>query len=355
MNDLDTRLNAIYALDDIGHFDKALEKANALVAEQPHQARALAAQAWTLDKCGQLDAAQASLDAARALDPTQADVRWVQICLDEERQILSVPQAITLLRALLQDVPDHALAMNSLGYYLMHAGQMTEAEQVLRQVIALHPDRIRPQHNLQFLISSQGRSDDEYRNVLTPEAIAAYVQRARLDPMDGQASYDAGTALYHLGRHVEAQPHLDNARRLWGEDNAIQHNRALNLFELARRHEKEDAWDQAFACYREAIAEWDSVLQREPDWDWAIDGRINALFFVAHAHWLRGELDQALAVVDPLAAQDCPNPRVLEHGRTVSHGSQSISRSLAVPDACAGAGAGLELHPFEFEPCPAGA
>lgn len=268
---LEQRIEAILDLDDLDEHGRALELAERLTAEFPREPRALAIRARTRFKHGDLRATQADVDAALALDAQCIDALWVRSLLIGEDDASANLRAIAELDRLLARQPDHYGCLLSRGWRLRLLGRLDEAVAAWEAALRAHPRRRRPAANAATFLQEAGRTD---------EASAFYERIAAANPDDGMAAYNVGTHYFQLGQYDQAIGHLDRGRRLLGEQNAIQHNRALTL--------------QALGRHAEAVEEWSCVLLREPDWDWAVSGRFRSLRALGrdaeaaadHARWM---------------------------------------------------------------------
>ncbi len=66
------------------------------------------------------------------------------------------------------------------------------------------------------------------------EMASFFDQAAHQAPDYGMLAYNAGTMLYEVDEFDRAIVHLDRARELLGEQNAVQMNRALTLQQMGR-------------------------------------------------------------------------------------------------------------------------
>lgn len=154
-------------------------------------------------------------------------------------------------------VIDNALAHNPDDYMLLMArawihktaGDIEDAITDWQRAVEQAPHLTRMRANLATHLQQLERFEE-----------AEYWWKSTLEvqPDNGEHAYNLGTFLHDRERYEEAQPYFDKGRELLGPQNAIQHNRALNLKELGR--------------YNDAIAEWNALLAREPQWHWPLEG-----------------------------------------------------------------------------------
>lgn len=120
-----------------GEIDAALTACLALERERPRDARLPGLRAAILASTAQLDAAEAALAQALALDPGNPMLRYQRGSLALARG--HAAEAIAdLERALLRD-PNFAAALNDLGQAHLRAGRASQAVAVLRGAHARHP------------------------------------------------------------------------------------------------------------------------------------------------------------------------------------------------------------------------
>lgn len=265
---MNARIEAILDADDNDDVRTAWNLAEQLLADAPGDANALAAHARIHYKRGDDEAAEADVAAALALDPRCLDALWMRAVMIDDDE---AERAVAEFDRILQRQPDHYGSLMARGWALGQLGRIDAAVASCEAALRARPQRQRPANNAVHFLMQAGRVD---------EASAFYERLAAARPEDGMTAYNAGTHYYQLDEYEKAIVHLDRGRRLLGAQNAIQHNRALTLQKLGR--------------HAEAIEEWSSVLEREPDWDWAVSGRERSLRALGrnaeadadHARWV---------------------------------------------------------------------
>lgn len=265
-----------YLIDDFRSADNsddwplALQIAERAVAECPGSAQAFAMRARAFWKLGEIRACDIDADHALQLDPRCAlAVATKAARMSDEGQI---SQALVMLDQAIDQLPGDASLHIARGWQRQENGQLNDALHDYHQAIALEPQDLRGYVNAAAVLNSLGRNN---------EAAELWNSGASACPDNGQLAYNAGTALYGQRNYQLAIGHLDRARRIIGERNDVQMNRARTLQQLGR--------------HQDAIDEWLQLYRREPRWDWVLDGLVESYYRLndeANAQRFRWELDQ---------------------------------------------------------------
>jgi protein O-GlcNAc transferase len=128
-------------------------------------------------------------------------------------------------------------AGHRLGYCHLALGDFKSAEQLLRREIAAHPDLVDAHNTLGVALINQGRPHD---------ALAVFLEAARLDPRSATANNNVANVLGELGRNEEALPYLQKVIDANPGLADARHNLGMLLQKL-KRHE------QAAASLEEAL------------------------------------------------------------------------------------------------------
>lgn len=248
---MNKRIEAILDADDNDDLRTSSRLAERLVAEAPHDARAWAARARVRYKQGNCEAAEADISAALKLDPDCVDALWMRAVMIDDDE---AERAVAEFDRILQRQPDHYGCLMSRGWALGQLDRVDAAVASCTAALRVRPQRKRPANNAVHILMQADR---------IAEASDFYERLAAARPDDGMTAYNAGTHYYQIDQFEKAIVHLDRGRRLLGEQNAIQHNRALTL--------------QALGRHAEAVEEWSLLLKREPDWDWPLRSRERSL------------------------------------------------------------------------------
>ena len=132
-------------------------------------------------------------------------------------------------------------ACHRLGYCHLALGDFKSAEQLLRREIAAHPDLVDAHNTLGVALINQGRARD---------ALAVFLEAARLDPRSATANNNVANVLGELGRNDEALPYLQKVIEANPGLADARHNLGMLLQKL-KRHE-------------EAVASLEAALRLAP-------------------------------------------------------------------------------------------
>jgi tetratricopeptide (TPR) repeat protein len=203
-------------------------------------------------------ARDADLARALSLDPQCSEalsVRAIALYDADEKQ-----EAWSLLREARQRAPAHYGLLMAEGYLLINDRRLEDAIASWTRAAQMRPSAAAPHCYIGSNLHNAGRYEDA----------RPYHQRAvALAPNNGGFLYDAGNNYRRLGDLQNAIAMFDRARAILGEQNAIQHNRASCL--------------QALERHADAVEEWTSLLRREPDWDWPLEGKARSLHRLGRA------------------------------------------------------------------------
>ncbi|MBC9903630.1 tetratricopeptide repeat protein [Achromobacter xylosoxidans] len=251
-------IESIHRADDGDEHAQMLALCEQGLREQPASALLWALRARYHDKRGAHAARQADLDRALTLDPHCADAIRVQATARYnagERQ-----EAWRVLRDALQRTPSHFGLLMAQAYLLINDRQLDQAIQCWTRAAQLRPSAGAPHCYIASNLANAGRH---------AEAEPHFRRATSLAPGNGMFLYDAGNTYRSLGDLHNAIAMFDRARAILGEQNAIQHNRASCL--------------QALERHADAVEEWTSLLRREPDWDWPLEGKARSLHRLGRA------------------------------------------------------------------------
>ena len=236
---------------------------------------------------GRLEAAVGSYEAALAADPTFDDARHNLAVIEADRGHL--PRAV----ALLEQLPRHAIALETLALFYAKQGRYDRAEAALKAALEI-ADRGDARRQLGQLYLRQGQLDQaltaldhalaldstdvESRRLRGLAHFAArrwqqahsdFVAALAHDPHLIEAHYNLSTALAALGREKEAQAALARFEEL--SDHAAQitrlrrqldadPNHLATRLELAHHHRRLGQDDMAFTHYHMALIDHPAAL-----------------------------------------------------------------------------------------------
>lgn len=163
-------------------------------------------------------------------------------------------QAQELYRQVLAIQPEHADAWHLLGLALSRLGEHAEALTAIRRAVALSDGDPIMHNNLGEACRAAGRPD---------EAAVAFRQALTLNPAFPEAHFNLGNVLKAQGRHEEATACYQQAVRL-------RPNYAKAHFNLGNTQREQGRIQAAVDAYRKALA-------LQPDWPDALINHGNAL------------------------------------------------------------------------------
>jgi tetratricopeptide (TPR) repeat protein len=167
-------------------------------------------------------------------------------------------------------VPDellrHAMALH-------HAGALSAAEAVYREVLAACPRHAATMTLLATIIAQSGRPED---------AVRMFDASLKLDRNQEVALFNRGNALFELKRHAEALASYNRAVALWPRHAPLLCNRGNALYALGRK--------------LEALASLDRAIAIDPHYVDAHFNRANVLLALGRKTDALASLDQAAAL-----------------------------------------------------------
>jgi len=129
------------------------------------------------------------------------------------------PAAEEAIHALLEQSPEDAGLLNSLGSIYAQRGDYFNAEATFRKVIELNPEYGDAHYNLGLVYSLQSRKT---------EAIEKFIKAVDINPRDFAAHNDLGVLYHSQGKDLHAKSHFIKAL----EANILYKRALLNLFEV---------------------------------------------------------------------------------------------------------------------------
>jgi tetratricopeptide (TPR) repeat protein/SAM-dependent methyltransferase len=225
-------------------------------------------------------------------------------------------------RQVLQDKPDHAMALYHLAVIECQQGRFSEGIELVRRSLASEPHQPRAHNLLGMALGRLGRQEDALASfdlaiVHQPdfadahgnrasalmelgraaEAVTSYERAVALQPASIGDWLNLGTALHRLGRHDDAIGSYDRALALNVNFPEAHFNRGNVLARLARYEEALASYDQALAANRRyvdafngrgsvllelgrieaAVANFESALALAPDHAGTLDHLVHAL------------------------------------------------------------------------------
>ena len=165
-----------------------------------HDVRLYRAESGLLLRADLPDEAMTVLDAALGAYPEQADLLYARALVAERIDRLDILERD--LRAIIARDPDHAEALNALGYTLAdRTDRYEEALELVERALALEPDRYHIVDSMGWVLYRLGRHEEA----------AEHLRRAHEGEPDPVVAAHLGEVLWALGRHEEARKIWDSA------------------------------------------------------------------------------------------------------------------------------------------------
>jgi predicted O-linked N-acetylglucosamine transferase (SPINDLY family) len=196
------------------------------------------------------DFAGAEAHARRALAQDASDLEALRLLGASLLYQARYAEALGPLEAAHRAAP-HKGSGHRLGYCQLALGDFAGAAQVLRREVQEFPDLVNAHLALGVALVQLQRQE---------EALAAFLEAARLDPGSAEAHTNAGNVLAALGRHDEALAHLRQAAQAQPGLADPHFNLGVALQRL-KRHE-------------EAIASFQAALDIAPRMPYALGHRV---------------------------------------------------------------------------------
>jgi tetratricopeptide (TPR) repeat protein len=193
-NDVEAQVRAALIHAKLGDVDRAREIVQQLRDQSPGNAEGLyLVEAEILEEVGRPDQVLGVYEAALAAFPDSAELRYARAMYAVKGDLLDLAESD--LRAIIDSNPDHADALNALGYTLAdRTDRLEEARELIEKAHALKPDE-------PAILDSMGWVQYRLGNL---EVALDYLRRA-LDAMsDGEIAAHLGEVLWAMGRRDEA-------------------------------------------------------------------------------------------------------------------------------------------------------
>jgi protein O-GlcNAc transferase len=218
------------------------------------------AEGWQAIERNDLPAAEGIARAALRANPGDVESLYLlgsSLLFQDRFQDALAPLSVVVQRA-----PRRG-ACHRLGYCHLALGDFKSAEQLLRREIAAHPDLVDAHNTLGVALINQGRPH---------EALAVFLEAARLDPRSATANNNVANVLGELGRNeealrylqkvIDANPGLADARHNLGMllQKLKRHEQAAASLEAALRLAPRAAYTLSSLVWNElAICKWEGL------------------------------------------------------------------------------------------------
>jgi len=208
---LTARMHAAAMLAKRGHLDAARAHLRATESKgASEQVQLLVGEAQLLRDAGRPADAHAVLTDALTQQPDQPELLYDLALLAEK--LGRIDELETHLRRLLEIKPDHAHALNALGYSLAERNiRLDEARTLIERALELAP-------NDPFILDSKGWVLFRQGNL---QGALDYLKRAFGVRADPEIAAHIGEVLWSLGRQDEARQTLDKARQDFPENETL--------------------------------------------------------------------------------------------------------------------------------------
>jgi tetratricopeptide (TPR) repeat protein len=147
-------------------------------------------------------------------------------------------QAEAIYQQILDNAPDHPVALQLLGIVTYQAGNSQDAIELITKALTIKPDYAEANYNLGNILKELGRLD---------EAVARYEKALAIQPNYAEAHTNLGATLQLLGSYGDAAACCRKALAIRPDNVEAHNNLAAALYKLGQL-------DDAVASYRNAIA-----------------------------------------------------------------------------------------------------
>ena len=218
-------------------YDKAIEELQHAREISPGDTRLARLHAQALREHGQLDRGVNLLEEllGRTDQQPAAYISLAELYVDAGR----IPQALGVLDRAAAKMPGDTSVAFEVGAVLERGKHYEDAERVFRRVIASDPNHAQALNYLGYLLADRGERLQES---------VGFIKRAlEIDP-DNPAYLDSlGWAYFKLNQLALAEPQLRRAAANLATNSVIQDHFGDTLFKLGRYDEAVEAWQHALA------------------------------------------------------------------------------------------------------------
>jgi tetratricopeptide (TPR) repeat protein len=224
-------------------FGAAIEVARQALASRPDDLRLTRLEAQALRQDGKAEQGIALLEnsVSRHADDPDTYIALAQLYADSARGA----QAIQALRDAETKFPSNTSILFELGSVLDKQKNFAGAEAAFRRVIAREPDHAAALNYLGYLLADRGERLDESVNLVT--------RALEVEPNNGSFLDSLGWAYYKADKLDLAEANLRRAASQLRTNSVIQDHYGAVLFKLGRYDDAITAWTQALAGDGESI------------------------------------------------------------------------------------------------------
>ena len=238
----------------LGLLDDAIADSREAIRLNPDYANAHLSLGNNLMRQGHLDEAVASFKEAIRLKPYASHHNNLGVALLRKGRL---DEAMISFKEALRLKPDSAQAHSNLGLTLKRQDRFDEAIAFFKESLRLEPDFTDSLNGLAWLLATA--SDPSYRDA--PRAVELARRALALEPKNGSFWNTLGVALYRNGDWAAAIEALENSEALLAPDTYPAHNG----FFLAMAHWQRGEKDQARQWYDRAVAWMDRNQQQDDE------------------------------------------------------------------------------------------
>lgn len=218
-------------------YDKAIEQLQRARAAAPGDIRLAQLAAQAFRENGQLDRGVDLLEDLLSKNDRQPAAYLV--LADLYVGAGRIPQALGVLDRAAAKLPGDTSVAFELGAALERAKQFEEAERVFKRVIASDPNHAQALNYLGYILADRGERLQES---------VGYIKRAlEIDPNNPAYLDSLGWAYFKLNQFQLAEPQLRRAAADLATNSVIQDHLGDTLFKLGRLDEAISAWQRALA------------------------------------------------------------------------------------------------------------
>jgi tetratricopeptide (TPR) repeat protein len=215
--------------------ETALARARAASGLSPDDAGLAALEAEVLFKRGDTSAAGSIIE--RLLQRGGEDAATLLEAAGYYRRIRELDRAEEILRQALAIEPQRLVTLLQLGSVLERQRRFDEAEEVFRAALAIEPDAAVVLNYIGYMNADRG--------VRVEEALALIEKALAIDPENGAYLDSLGWALYRLGRLEEAERHIRRAISKTGRNAVVLDHLGDVLIKRGRARDAVESWRQA--------------------------------------------------------------------------------------------------------------
>ena len=218
-------------------FPEALEVVRGAQERRPDNLSLSRLEAQALSGNGELDEAVSVLRSALEIHPDEpfAYVALANLYGDADQ----FDEAQRILEAADERVPGNESILFQLGAVSERQQQYADAERRFRQVLAGDPQHAGALNYLGYMLADRG--------VRLEESVALLRRAIAIDPHNGAFLDSLGWAYFKLNQFALAEPHLQQASDQLRSNSVVQDHLGDLMYELRRYREAIAAWERALA------------------------------------------------------------------------------------------------------------